>query len=200
MKKLNFINHQYKVHIQQTSSKKVPNYHCLFEVNGIYNTHFTGAPLWNLFGKEADMFEKTWNVSVKNMFQISVKTHKYLIEPISNSPHLKSILIKRFLSFIEKIESGRKNTVKHILRVNSLDCRSTTGNNLRNILLLTNKSRIEQLTPRDANQIRYHPINTDDEWKINCILEIIETLNSKMDIQCFEECELKDMLDFLCTC
>ena len=57
--------------------------------------------MWNLFGKEADMFKKTWNVSVKNMFQISVKTHKYLIEPISNSPHLKSILIKRFLSFIE---------------------------------------------------------------------------------------------------
>ena len=108
--------------------------------------------------------------------------------------------LKQFLLFIEKISQLEEITAKHILQVDSLDCWSTTGNNLQNILVLTNKSWIEQLTPRDANQIRYHPINTDNEWKINCILEIIETLNSKMDIQCFEECELKDMLDFLCTC
>ena len=70
----------------------------MFEINKIYNTHFTGAPIWNLFGKEAEMFEKSWNVSVRNMLKLDRQTHKYFIEPISNSPHLKSILVKRFFN------------------------------------------------------------------------------------------------------
>ena len=34
-------------------------------VNEIYNGHFTGSPLWDLFSPEAVQFEKTWNISFR---------------------------------------------------------------------------------------------------------------------------------------
>ena len=99
---------------------------------------------------------------------------------------------------MEKVKNGKKNTIKHIYNVIYEDCRSTTGNNLRNILLLSDKSHIDQLIPYDALQIRYKHIDKNDEWKIQYINDIIETLNAKMEIPGFEENELKEMLNYLC--
>ena len=41
-----------------------------FDVNKIYNSHFTGSPLWNLFSCDAIKMESTWNRSVKLMFDL----------------------------------------------------------------------------------------------------------------------------------
>ena len=38
-----------------------PNTKCL--INNIFNTHFTGSSLWNLFNKATEKLEKKWNVS-----------------------------------------------------------------------------------------------------------------------------------------
>ena len=39
-----------------------------FLLNQIYNTHFTGSPLWDLFGNHAKRLEGSYNLAVKNMF------------------------------------------------------------------------------------------------------------------------------------
>lgn len=31
-------------------------------INNIYNSHFTGSVVWDLFGKDVDHVYKTWNV------------------------------------------------------------------------------------------------------------------------------------------
>ena len=136
---------------------------------------------------------------MRNMFQLNMRTHKYFIEPISNSPHLKMVLLKRFLNFVVKIRNGKKHTVKHIMNVISTDCQSITGNNLRSILLLTQKEKVDQLIPSDAFSLQYHPISVDNEWKLLYIIDIIETLNTKMEIPGFEDSELREILDYLCV-
>ena len=59
-----------------------------FTVNRIYNSHFTGSPLWNLFSPEAVKMEGTWNRSVKVIFDLPYPTHRWLIEPGSDSTHV----------------------------------------------------------------------------------------------------------------
>ena len=71
-----------------------------FQTNLIFNSHFTGSPIWDLFSPDAIRLENTWNVSFKRMFDLPMETHRYLVEPVSDQMHLKKILIKRFLSFI----------------------------------------------------------------------------------------------------
>ena len=88
------------------------------QINSIYNSHFTGSCLWDLFCKEAVMIENTWNVSMRLMLDIPRETHRYLIEPLSGTSHVKSILVKRFLTFLEQIRN-RRNVPQNISLIQS---------------------------------------------------------------------------------
>ena len=106
-------------------------------INSIYNSHFTGSCLWDLFSPDAIRLENTWNVSMRLMLDIPRESHRRLIEPLSDTTHLKTILIKRFLLFLQQIRNSSKIACKFLLETICLDTRSTTGSNLRRILLLT---------------------------------------------------------------
>ena len=60
-------------------------------VNQIFNCHFTGAPLWDLFCRDFEKIEKSYNTSVRKMLNIPRETHKYLIEPLSETKHISSV-------------------------------------------------------------------------------------------------------------
>ena len=127
------------------------------EINRIYNNHFTGSPLWDLFSREADMMCNTWNKSIRLMFDVPLQTHRYFIEELAETRQMKFTLIKRFLGFVSQIENSKKIIPNILLQTIRRDCRSTTGSNLRNILLLTGKDDISELVPSDVAQMVYQP-------------------------------------------
>ena len=145
------------------------------------------------------MVEKTWNVSMRLMLDIPRETHRYLIDSLSNTKHIKIILIKRFLTFIDQIRKSSKSAIMSLLNSIHLDARSTTGSNLRNILLETDKASISDLSPNDAFQVEYLPIKPEEKWRLPFIKDIIEAKNENMVIQNIEDGDLDDMLDVLCT-
>ena len=157
-------------------------------INLIYNFHFTGSPLWDLFCKEAVMLENTWNTAVRIMYDLPLQTHRCLIEPVSGVQHLKFVLIERFLGFLEQIKKSRKAVPKHILKYVKSDVRSITGSNVRNILLLTEKDDFEDVTKHDIKKLKYHESN--DSWKTSFIKEIIEIKNNQLDLNEFTKEEL----------
>ena len=52
-------------------------------INKIYNSHFSGSPLWDLFGIGARNIETSYNKSVKYMLDLPYATHRYLIESLN---------------------------------------------------------------------------------------------------------------------
>ena len=87
----------------------------------------------------------TYNKSVKIMYDLPWATHRYPIEPLTGSQHVSRILVRRYMSFIEKIEKSRKSSLKQLLEVSKKDVRQTTGHNLRSIMEITGKNTIEEL-------------------------------------------------------
>ena len=168
------------------------------EVNQIYNSHFTGSPLWDLFSREADMLYNTWNKSVRLMCDLSIRTHRYFIQPLAGQ-HLRITLMKRFLRFIQQIENSPKLLPNQLLRTIRNDCRSTTGSNLRNILLLTKKHDSTMLVPSDVLEIDYLPVPEEDKWKISLVKELIDVKWGEASIGVFSTNEIDDMLDHICT-
>ena len=65
--------------------------------NQIFNCHFTGAPLWDLFCYDFKKIENTYSTSVKKILNVPRETHKYFIEPLSQQKHIRAVLMKRFL-------------------------------------------------------------------------------------------------------
>ena len=72
-----------------------------FHLNNIYNLSFTGSPLWDLFSASMERLE--YNRALRLIWNIPITSHRYLLEPLSEGPHLKFVLLKRFLNFKTQI-------------------------------------------------------------------------------------------------
>ena len=169
------------------------------KVNQIYNLHFTGSVLWDLFSKEAIMLENSWSTSVRVMFDLPLQSHRNLIKPVSQARHMKFVLLERFLGFLNQIEKSKKQVPKQLLSFIKQDSKSITGSNLRNILLLTDKHRVEELCKDDIRKMKYHEIEEKDEWKVKFIHEITDVKFNKLEVENFSTEELDEILSHLCT-
>ena len=166
-------------------------------MNFIFNSHFSGSQVWDLFSPECAMIEATWNRSIKLMFDLPLQTHRYFMCPISESQHVKHMLIKRFISFTQKLESSKKCSVRHLYRIVKNDAQTTTGSNIRNIQILIGKED-QKFIPIDAMKVKYHEVKKEDEWKVKFVKEIIEVKQGTLDIG-LENSEIEDILEHLCT-
>ena len=84
--------------------------------------------------------------SIRKMFGLDRRSHRYLIEPISDMQHIKMALMQRFIGFTEKLLSSRKAVLRNAFNRFKMDCRCTTGANLRAIMLECDKNAINSLS------------------------------------------------------
>ena len=104
-------------------------------LNQIYNSHFTGSPLWDLSSSKVLSLESSYNLSIKNMFQLPIATHRNLIVPITQQHHLRTILMLRLWGFLKQVRNSKKKFPKMMLNLIISDVRSKTGGNLRKIFV-----------------------------------------------------------------
>ena len=136
------------------------------KVNSIYNSHFTGSQLSKLGSREMDKFLATYNRSVKIMCGLPLATHRYFVEPLTGVPHMSRTLVKRYLSFISKIRKSSKESLKQLLGIVEVDTRTTTGHNLRTMMLKTGFDTVHELEKGKAD-FKYFPVDDTESWRIN---------------------------------
>ena len=66
-------------------------------------------------------------------------------------------------------------------------------------MLLTGKTRVEDVRFEDFHSLTYHQLNQEETWKISAIKEIINTKAGMMEVPGFETDELEEILGHLCT-
>ena len=130
------------------------------KINNSFNTSFYGCVLWNLFGKESLRLKKTWNVSMRKMLHLPCNTHRYFIEPISNTRHIISSLYSTFCN---------KSAILNLFHTIKYDCRSNTGLKLCKTMLRTGKDRVDDINIKDINSIVYLDIPNGSEWRIDMV-------------------------------
>ena len=165
-------------------------------INCTFNSHVYGSILWNLYGREAQMMFNTWSTSVRMMYRLDRRTHRYLIEPISEMEHLKSALLKRFLSFTEKLQNSSKVVVRNIYKILGSDCRSTTGANTRHISLEYNTDPIKGPSRDDITLFVKAP--EGEEWRSGMIKELIQVRDGEMNLTAWTSEELEEAITHLC--
>ncbi len=175
------------------------HYRTKIKLNQIFNTSFYGSQLWDLFSKESERIEKSWNVSQRIILKIPRNSHRYFLEPLTNSRHIRFSLMKRFISFVEKVSNSPKSILRTFLNVIKSDCRSTTGKNLRRIMLLVDKTNIDHIVPSDLGNQVYAPVKKEDEWRLQMAKEIIEVKNRNAKIYSFSTRELDEILEEIMT-
>ena len=136
------------------------------------------------------------------MFDLPRDTHRYLIEPVSQSQHLKFTLMKRFLQFKEQVSKCPKLVVRKLFKICQFDTGSVTGSNFRKIMLMCDKTSTDNLEITDIDNLSYsyfeYPVN--ERWRTSLITELIDMRKNVNDI--FPEFsieEFNDLMHFECT-
>ena len=167
-------------------------------INNIFNMSLYGSQVRNLFDCEAVRVEKTWNVSQRNILRLPRNSHRYFIEPLSGTRHIWFALLKRFLNFLKMIASSTKPVLRSTLSVVKNDCRSTTGNNLRKIMLMLNKN-LDPIARYDLSNLLCAKVLPDDEWKVTLAKEIIDVRDKLTVLPGFSIDELNHILESITT-
>ena len=153
----------------------------------------------SFIGCEALKYEGYYNKSLKVMYDLPYATHRYFIEHLTNQPHLKKVLIQRYLKFILSVEKSPKSSLHILLNIAKNDVRSVTGANLRHIMLLCDKNSVNDLTPDDALNIKYHEPPKDEIWRLGVLEELLEVQYGDLNVPGFNDEELAMMRSYICT-
>ena len=171
-----------------------------YKINQIYNSSFTGSPLWDLFSDSSKSLEKTFNISVRKMFDLPKETHCYLLEPITETKHLKFVLLKRLINFKKQVMNCDKNLLKTMFQICEHDSRSITGSNLRKLMLLCDKSSISDIYSSNIDNLSYREIPQEEAWRIETIKELIEIKTDPDNLlPNFPKEEIEEILSLLCV-
>ena len=85
------------------------------------------------------------------------------------------------------------------MKIVKTDTRSTTGSNLRNILLLTEKDTIQDIDFKDIEHLVYSPVKVEDLWKIDLVKEIVDVKADQITVENFDDEDLKNILEHICS-
>ena len=133
------------------------------------------------------------------MFNVPIDCHKYLLEPMTEQPHLKFILIKRFLNFRKQVLNGPKNIVRNMFNLCQYNPNTITGSNLRKIMLLCKKPSVNQIESTDIDSLEYNPIPENEKWRVSVVKDMIEARTNEDFLPGFTQEEITDMLNFACS-
>ena len=167
-------------------------------INTVYNSHHYGSVLWDLYSKEANMVYNTWNVSTRIMLRINRRSHRYLIEPLSETRHLRRSLLLGFNSFVQKLNNSPKKAVREVFNLVKDDCRSITGSNIRNITLECRTEPNQPFSSIDIKKKAIFQFPDDATWRIPLIKELLRVRDREDECIGWTKGEIKDTVEYLC--
>ena len=133
------------------------------------------------------------------MYGLDRKTHRYLIEPVSKMRHIKSEIFKRFIGFTNNLSVSCKKVVRNVYGIIRNDCRTTTGSNMRKIILECEQDSITRIEKKDVDNHPFHHVPTGEEWRIHLVTELLGIRDGVLMPIGWSSSDIRDTLEYLCT-
>ena len=94
------------------------------------------------------------------------------------------------------MQESSKAVLRHLLYEIRNDCRSTTGKNIRKLLLEYDEMKLADI---DIKSVVYTDTPEGNEWKIPLVREVIETIAGNLDVAHFTNDQLKEICEQECV-
>ena len=108
------------------------------------------------------------------MAKLPYDTHRNMIVPITNSPHIRTLFYRRYIKFLTSLKLSSKPILRTLYEKVISTTKSTTGRNVRKILIESNSDDIDSV---NLDEIEYHPLNKEEEWKGEMVDHMMDALN-----------------------
>ena len=170
------------------------------KIINIYATSFYGSNVWSLSSPGSEKLYVSWNRMIRNTWNVPNATHRYLIENISNSNHIKLCIFKRYLTFINSLKTSKKKCLASLANLVTKDKHSITCQNLDYI---SNECNLDahNANPCEVLQSEYHEVPADKVWRVETIKELLAIRNGDLTLgnDQFSKDDISDMIDLLAT-
>ena len=137
------------------------------------------------------------------MWGLSFATHRYLIEALSGQ-HALSMLITRYVKFIQSIRKSPKIAVQFLLQKVLKNCSTLTGKNVRYVLEQTDSENIFDVSPNAIKkEFKFCEMKKEDAWRVNLVKEMINIRQKVLTLDQNEHAlsneEMEEILDYVCS-
>ena len=79
------------------------------------------------------------------------------------------------------------------------DVRTTTGRNLRKLMILLGKNSVDELNGQEIDKIEYHRILESETLRLSIIEELMQVKNEEFEVPGMVSEELNEILNHICT-
>ena len=100
--------------------------HVMVRILEIYVTTFYGSCLWDLYSPEVKKIYSSWNVTIRNVYNLPWTTHRYFIESVSSTRHPMTMLSSRLIKFWCSLRMCKKSSVRYLFNLVYNDRRTLT--------------------------------------------------------------------------
>ena len=178
------------------------NENVMIKLLNTYTTSFYGSPLWDPFSAECEKIYRNWNVTIRNVLKLDRKTHRYLIEPLTECLHPKIMLLSRLVQFYRAQLSSPKLKVRYLMNIAAKDQRTVIGNSLSFIRRQCGigNEEVDIFPSIVKKNMGYMQVPEDELWRVPLLKELLMIRdNVSKDLAGFSNVEVQEMIDYLCV-
>ena len=143
----------------------------------IYACSFHASSIWDLYSDNVNKLYTSWNRAIRILFDVPYDTHRYFIEPISDSFHIKTMLCSRYVSFYDSLCKSSKLCIRILNYLCKNDLTTVHSRNLYNI---SNECSIpiHALSKQSVKKSIMNSQKPDNaQWRIPILKELINLEN-----------------------
>ena len=117
---------------------------------------------------------------VRNVFNLPRTTHRYLLETVTDVPHLHVQLLSRYVTFVKSLLSNDAFEVCFLANIALTDKTTVIGKTVSRILDLCNHHDIETLNAKIVKKkIHYMKIPAAERWRVGVIENMRNTMEGR---------------------
>ena len=178
------------------------NSEVLTKLMNTYATSLYGSNTWDIFSKDCEKLYTSFNVAIRQILNVDRRTHRYLIEELSECHHLKTMLASRYVSFYKMLTETVKTPVRFLTRISECDQRTVLGRTLSTLLRLSalQTDDLRLLTTSDIKRsCKYWPIPSTEKWRVHMCKELFKVREGSMTLPGSEVAECEEILSYICV-
>ena len=111
--------------------------------NKLFNQYccsYYGSQLWPLYNQDFNNVCTKWRKAIRRIWELPYNTHCKLLPLITEQKPVEISLTSRFIKFLKSVLESDNCIVSYMARLQSQNCRSVFGQNVRHIIVNNNLS------------------------------------------------------------
>ena len=105
------------------------------------------------------------------MFNLPRETQSWVVEELTGGKHFIQMIYSRFVKYLSVIKNNKKSILRTLYNISANDVRTTTGGNIRKILLHTGMDPRVEPQSSFSNWRVYTP---SDSWSVPLLASLLQ--------------------------